>query len=199
MKSSTSQNLANISGPTPDCDSVLVAACVDGDQRAWIKLLERYKRLIYSVSVRFGFDHEDRHDVFQAVCVEVLKNLSSLRNSSSLRYWILTITVRQCCALRKRLKEEDARGGCEPDLLTCDPKSDSMEIYLAARRAEMLRETLDELPDPCRSLLNLLFFSEEKTPYSELGARFGWSKDTIGSARLRCLDRMRKILAQKGF
>ena len=74
-----------------------------------------------------------------------------------------------------------------------------MEIYLAARRAEILREAMDELPDRCRSLLHLLFFNEEKTGYAKLGTMFGWSKDTVGSARLRCLDRLRKILAQKGF
>jgi hypothetical protein len=32
-----------------------------------------------------------------------------------------------------------------------------------------------------------------------VGALFGWSKDSIGRARLRCLDKLRKILEQKGF
>jgi RNA polymerase sigma factor (sigma-70 family) len=74
-----------------------------------------------------------------------------------------------------------------------------MEIFLAARRAELLREALEELPERCRSLLRLLFFSENKTPYSQLGELFGCSKDTIGSTRLRCLERLRKALEQKGF
>src|SRR5262249_27316529 len=55
-------------------DDALIAGCLGGDQQAWIQLLDRYKRLIYGVSVRFGFDTEDRHDVFQAVCLETLKN-----------------------------------------------------------------------------------------------------------------------------
>jgi DNA-directed RNA polymerase specialized sigma24 family protein len=74
-----------------------------------------------------------------------------------------------------------------------------MQIYLAAERSEMVREAMGQLPEPCRSLIELLFFSEEKTSYSQLGGLMGWSKDTIGSARLRCLEKLRRILESKGF
>ena len=117
-------------------DQVLVIECVNGDQQAWIQLLNRYKRLIYSVTVRFTLH---------------------------------------------------------------DPRADTMQIYLDAERAELLREALEELPERCRSLLDLLFLAEDKSSYAQLGGLFGWSKDTIGSARLRCLDKLRKILEQKGF
>jgi DNA-directed RNA polymerase specialized sigma24 family protein len=101
--------------------------------------------------------------------------------------------------LRKRYQQERLHDAHDGSLATSDPRSNTMEIYLAARRAEMLHEAMAELPDRCRSLLKLLFFTEEKTGYAQLGTMFGWSKDTVGSARLRCLDRLRKILAQKGF
>ncbi len=180
-------------------DHALIAACVNGDQQAWMHLLNRYKRWIYAVTVRFGFDIEDRHDVFQAVCLETLKSLPSLRNASSLRYWILTISVRQCCALRKRKRHESGQEPDEVALSVQDPGADTMQIYLVAEREKMLREGMEELAEPCRSLLDLLFFSDEGASYSELGDRFGWSKDTIGSARLRCLDKLRRILEGKGF
>jgi RNA polymerase sigma factor (sigma-70 family) len=179
-------------------DATLVAECINGDSQAWKQLLERYKRLIYAVTVRFGFESEDRHDIFQAVCLEALKNLSSLRNTSSLRYWILTITIRQCCALRKRIQLESVKPG-EDACLIEDPRAHTMDIYLAARRGEILHEAMEELPERCRTLLKLLFFAEEKAPYTQLGEMLGCSKDTIGSARLRCLDRLRRILSEKGF
>jgi len=180
-------------------DHALIAGCVNGDQQAWIQLLDRYKRQIYGVTVRFGFDVEDRHDVFQAVCLETLKSLSSLRNASSLRYWIITITVRQCSLLLKRKRQERGRELDEAALAVLDPGADTMQIYLAAEREKMLREAMEELPEPCRSLLELLFFSDERTSYLDVGGLFGWSKDSVGSARLRCLDKVRKILERKGF
>ena len=139
------------------------------------------------------------HDIFQAVCLETLKSLRSLRNGSSLRYWIMTITMRQCYQLLKRRREERGQQRDEAVLRLEDPRADTMQICLDAERAEMLCEAMDELPERCRSLLDLLFFSEEKTSYLELGGRFGWSKDTIGSFRCRCLDKLRKILELRGL
>jgi RNA polymerase sigma factor (sigma-70 family) len=199
MESDISPSPNHIEAASAPSDSALVLECLKGNPQGWIELLDRYKRLIYAVTVRFGFANEDRHDIFQVVCLEILKNLSSLRNASSLRYWILTITVRKCCVLRKRHQQEGVQDRDDAALVTPDPRSNTMEIYLAARRAEILHEAMEELPDRCRSLLNLLFFNEEKTPYSQVGSMLGWSKDTVGSARLRCLDRLRKILALKGF
>jgi len=128
-------------------DSALVSECVNGNQQAWIQLLDRYKRLIYAVTVRFSFDIEDRHDIFQAVSLETLKSLPSLRNASSLRYWILTITVRQCCLLRKSRREERWLQRDEAALTLQDPRADTMQIHLDAERAEMLREAMEELPE----------------------------------------------------
>jgi RNA polymerase sigma factor (sigma-70 family) len=111
----------------------------------------------------------------------------------------MTITLRQCYQSLKRRREERGQQTDEAALAVEDPRADTMQIYLAAERAEMLCEAMGELPERCRSLLELLFFSEEKTSYLELGGRFGWSKDTIGSFRHRCLDKLRKILEDRGF
>ena len=180
-------------------DEALIASCLEGDQQAWIQLLDRYKRLIYGVSVRFGFDSEDRHDVFQAVCLETLKNLSSVRKASSLRYWILTITIRQCCFLLKRKQEESTQEPVEAANTLQDSRPDTMQIYLAGERETIVRAAMEELPERCRLILDLLFFSRERATYSQLGGLWGLSRDTIGSTRLRCLEKLRKILEAKGF
>jgi RNA polymerase sigma factor (sigma-70 family) len=184
---------------TTASDHALIAGCIEGDQQAWIQLLDRYKRLIYGVTVRFRLDVEDRHDIFQAVCLEVLKNLSSIRNAASLRYWILTITIRQCYALLKRRRDESRHEPVETADVLEDSRPDTMQIYLVAEREAILRNAMDELPERCRSVIDLLFFSKEKTSYSQLGDTLGLSKDTIGSTRLRCLEKLRKIMESKGF
>ena len=180
-------------------DSLLVADCLAGEQQAWLQLLRRYKGLIYAVTVRFGFSLDDRHDVFQSVCLEILKSLPSLRSASSLRYWILTITVRQCSALRNRQKLDLAPAANEEWMLVSDPRPGILDIYVETRRAEILREAMAELQPRCRTLLDQMFLREGETSYAELGRMIGCSKDSIGSARLRCLEKLRRILLDKGF
>lgn len=183
----------------PEADSVLVADCLEREPQAWLQLLSRYKRLIYSVTVRFGFSVDDRHDIFQSVCLEILKNLSSLRCASSLRYWILTITIRQCSVLRKRRNQDLPAAGQELWSLVSDPGPGTLEVYLEARRNEILREAITELPPRCRIVLDQLFLRDSAMSYEELGREIGCSKESIGSTRLRCLDKLRRILLDKGF
>src|SRR5689334_22765437 len=101
--------------------------------------------MIYSVTVRFGISVDDRQDIFQSVCLEILKNLTSLRSASSLRYWILTITIRQCSALRKRRTRDLPAAEQDSWSLVSDPGPGTLEVYLEAQRAETLREAITEL------------------------------------------------------
>src|SRR5262245_22855161 len=53
-------------------DEWLVQGCLQGEARAWEQLIDRYKKLIYSIPLKYGASPEDASDVFQAVCIEVL-------------------------------------------------------------------------------------------------------------------------------
>jgi len=60
-------------------DERLVQGCLDGDQQAWESLIDKYKRLIYSIPFKYGATPEDAADVFQAVCIEVFNSLPQLK------------------------------------------------------------------------------------------------------------------------
>ena len=187
------------SGTEQTTDHELVKACLAGESNAWEQLLRRYERMIYAVTVRFAFVLEDRREIFQTVCCEILKNLPSLIDVVKLRPWILTITIRECNDLirkkyqQRRLDPEESALGIQA------PKADSLEIYLQSEREAMLLEALAELPVRCRQVIRLLFLGETKTPYKEAGTEFGLSKETIGSLRQRCLKKLRQILESKDF
>src|SRR5579862_8311827 len=46
-------------------DTHLVAECLKGKESAWVALVDRYKNLIFSLPIRFGFSEEDSADIFQ--------------------------------------------------------------------------------------------------------------------------------------
>jgi len=48
-------------------DTRLVRECSNGNEDAWDALIEKYKRLIYSIPVKYGFNSDDANDIFQAV------------------------------------------------------------------------------------------------------------------------------------
>jgi len=61
-------------------DEWLVQGCIQGDHQAWEALIDKYKRLIFSIPIKYGASSADAADVFQAVCIEVLNSLPQLKN-----------------------------------------------------------------------------------------------------------------------
>jgi DNA-directed RNA polymerase specialized sigma24 family protein len=48
-------------------------------------------------------------------------------------------------------------------------------------------------------MVHLLFFQEPPLPYEDVARKIGVAKGSIGFLRMRCLERLRKALEEKGF
>src|ERR1043166_755609 len=57
-------------GAEMDEDEWLVQGCLQGDPKAWEALIDKYKRLIFSIPIKYGASSADAADVFQSVCIE---------------------------------------------------------------------------------------------------------------------------------
>src|SRR5690348_15000426 len=116
-------------------DEKLVQDCLNGDEKAWNRLIDKYKRLIYSVPVKYGFSPEDASDIFQNVCVDLFTNLSKLRKVESLRSWLITVATHKCFHSRRQKRQ--------------DVELDAMEQEIAEEIAvapEMMQEVQEEQP-----------------------------------------------------
>jgi RNA polymerase sigma factor (sigma-70 family) len=61
-------------------DPELIQACLDGDGEAWETLVNRYKRLVYSIPFKYGLPREDAMEIFQAVWLDCFQELRLLRD-----------------------------------------------------------------------------------------------------------------------
>jgi RNA polymerase sigma factor (sigma-70 family) len=182
---------------TPE-DQQLIKACLNGDERAWSALVERYKRLVYSIPIRNGFQPSDASDIFQSVCLELLEHLGQLRDATKLRQWLITVTVRKCMHFRHVLHEQREQVGGERAQQFIDPDQDTYQLVLDVEKEQLIREALEKLPRRCVVLLRHLFFDEPQLPYSQIAQKIGISTNTVGSVRERCLEKLRALLEESG-
>lgn len=178
-------------------DARLVAACLQGDQQAWETLIDKYKRLIYSIPFKYGATAEDAADVFQSVCIEVFNSLGQLKSADSLRSWLITVAVRQSYRWKKKQANHVELDAMEPEV--AEELAAVPETVLQLQQEQIVREVVDKLPPRCAELVRLLFFEQPPLPYAEVARRLGLATGSIGFVRGRCLDRLRKILVESGF
>ena len=181
-------------------DERLVRRCLRGDEDAWAALIDKYKRLIYSIPIRYRASPDDAADIFQAVCLDLFEELPRLRKVESLRSWLITVAVRKCLHRKERQtrrREADLESFDEEQMT---PGQGSVPDFAEElEREQMLREATSRLPPRCRELIDLLFRREPAVPYEEVARRLGLATGSIGFIRGRCLKRLQRILADMGF
>ncbi len=180
-------------------DEWLVQGCIQGDQQAWEALIDKYKRLIFSIPIKYGASSADAADVFQAVCIEVLNSLPQLKNVQSLRSWLITVTIRQAYRWKKKQTNHVELDAMEPDVAEALASIPPVETLEQFEQEQIVREVVAKLAPRHRELVQLLFFEQPPLPYAEIARRMGLATGSIGFIRGRCLDKLRTALVEFGF
>jgi RNA polymerase sigma factor (sigma-70 family) len=183
-------------------DGELIAACLAGDQNAWEALIARYQRLIYSIPVRSRLSTDDAADIFQSVCLKLYEKLSTLRDYEKISSWLITTTTREVWRVSARNRREDvpaAENGDDRDIFSeiaaTAPLAD--EEREALEQQQIVRQSVEALPERCRSLLTLLFYENDELSYADIARRMKMPVPSVGPTRARCLEKLRKLLDGK--
>ena len=178
-------------------DEQLIRRCLDGDQQAWAALIDRYKNLIYSIPIKLGM-HQDAGDIFQAVCVCWLANLSQLRKERALPKWLIQTSYHECLRHQRSAGRTVRLDSSELET-PVDTKSLAENVVIESEKEQTLRAAVAEMPERCMHLIRMLFFETPTRPYSEIARELGLATGSLGFIRGRCLRRLRKHLEKKGF
>jgi RNA polymerase sigma factor (sigma-70 family) len=179
---------------TPDTD--LVKGCITGDEASWSELIDRYKNLIFSIPIRYGLSREDAGDVFQMVCADLVTELSRLKKVGALPAWLIQVTLHKCFHRRRELQRfvDD-----EPEDASVPGDAHPQRLLEELEQEKEVQEALARLTPRCQQLIRMLFFETPCRPYAEVAREMGLSTGSIGFIRGRCLEKMRKQLAKRGF
>jgi RNA polymerase sigma factor (sigma-70 family) len=193
----TAPGKARIGSTNQLSDSRLIQDCLNGNEAAWSALIGKYKNLIFSIPVRYGFSEEDSADIFQAVSMDLLAELSSLREPNALAGWLIQVTRNKCfhrkqAQQRQKLQEVD-------DLDSYASPEEPKDYALQVQQEQMLREALLALSPRCQRLVRMLFFEMPARPYQQVAKELDLASGSIGFIRKRCLDKLRQRLEQVGF
>jgi len=180
-------------------DRELVQGCLKGRQDAWNFLVDKYKNLIFSIPIRYGFSREESADIFQAVCLELIQELPKLREPKALPKWLMQVTAHKCFHTKRQISRTVSQ---DDEAVDIPERSVPAQAELDIREVEeeqMLREAMSALSPRCRELIHMLFYEEPKRPYQQVASSLGLATGSIGLLRQKCLDQLKKRLGALGF
>jgi RNA polymerase sigma factor (sigma-70 family) len=179
-------------------DTDLIKRCLEGEESAWADLIDKYKNLIFSIPIRYGFSEEDSADIFQSVCLDLLAELSRLREPQALAAWLIQVARNKCFHRKQTLRANTVQGIDDLDSHTAS--IDEPEDLLAqVQQAQLLQEALSNLSPQCQQLVQMLFFEIPPCPYEEVAKELKLAQGSIGFTRRNCLEKLRERLETLGY
>jgi len=178
-------------------DEQLVRDRLKGKDSAWSALIFKYKNLIFSIPIRYGFSEEDAADIFQAVCIDLLAELPRLREPKALAGWLIQVTRNKCFHRKRETQRHSMQEIGDDESPGSEESADNLVSEF--QQDQLLREALSGLAPRCRRLVEMLFFETPARPYLQVAKDLKLAPGSIGFIRRRCLDKLRERLEQMGL
>jgi RNA polymerase sigma factor (sigma-70 family) len=177
-------------------NAVLLDAARRGDQAAWDGLVAAYNGLVWSIARGYRLGTADADDAVQMTWLRLVENLNRINDPERLAGWLATTARRECLQLLRRSGRERPTS---VDALrdVADSAAPLDTALLLDERDGALWRALTLIGERCQRLLRVLMASPPPS-YQEVSAALDMAVGTIGPARARCLDQLRRRIAADG-
>lgn len=173
----------------------LVERCRAGDEGAWLELVARHTRRVFSIAYRFAGRVDEAEDLTQEVFIKVYQGLKRYdRDAGGFPTWIAAVARNHAIDHYRRRREERARLTERGDGLAALEAPGERQDRLLEReeRAQLVRRAVRALPNELREALVLCDL--EGLAYDEiaesLGVPLGTVKSRINRGRLELARRL---------
>lgn len=175
-----------------ECDDhQLIEQFLDGEQRSFNLLVERYRERIYLLVWRMVRNREDALDLSQEVFVKAYKNLKSFRQESNFYTWLYRIAVNLSLNFVRR---EKLRSFLSLSDLSDKFRSDSSPSEDIERHqlSELIDRAVMKLPEKQRAVFVLRHYEEMSV--KEVADLLGKSEGTIKANYYQAIKKLRESL-----
>jgi RNA polymerase sigma factor (sigma-70 family) len=160
-------------------------------------LIQRYRRLIFSIPVGYRIPQSECDDIFQRVALKLFQHLKRIKRTESLPAWLIVTTRRECQSALRGKRRELPIEDLSAERLSEDPPdvTGRLDAVIAEHTLSLAVTRLDQ---GCRELLSALYLEDPKPSYQEISRRTGRPVGSLGPTRTRCLGKLKKLFERLG-
>ncbi|MFZ0390356.1 MAG: sigma-70 family RNA polymerase sigma factor [Calditrichia bacterium] len=180
-------------------DRRLIGLALDGNQKAYEQLLNRYKNLVYTIMYKMVRNPQEAEDLTQEAFMKAFNSLATFNHEFAFSTWLMKIATNNCIDfLRKRklrtysihdpIQYKDDQ--IEVELEDHDPTPE--KNLLQSERASFIENAIMQLPERYRYVI-ILRHKEEKS-YEEIAEIMNLPLGTVKAQIFRARELLNKKL-----
>ena len=196
VKTAKTTNLS----PRAQEDYEQVLRAIDGDQKAYAHLMDRYRNSVFHMMLKMVSNREDADDLTLEAFGKAFNKLPSYAPRYAFSTWLFKIAINNCIdhIRKKRLHLLSIDDPIEPNgdhdysnnlkASTLDPE----EKFIRAQRVMLMRKVLTKLSLKYRLMIELRFF--EELSYDEIAKELDIPLGTVKAQLFRAKEILYNLL-----
>lgn len=148
-------------------DAYYIAEVIGGNPESFAPLVEKYKQLAFSLSLKITKNREDAEEVAQDAFIKAYRSLGSFKGGATFKTWffriVYTTAISRVRAKPKNLVSFEDHKISDKELMETENAVGQLD---AEERAFHLHKAMDLLDPNERAILNLYYF--EDLPVEEI-------------------------------
>ncbi len=180
-------------------DYLLVESALTGDEKAFAKLMSRYKDAIYFMLLKMVNNKNDAEDLTLEAFGKAFKNLHQYSPNFAFSTWLFKIATNNCIDfLRKRrgvyvsIENNPENGDTEQPIKLRSTEPDPEEKLIRIQKAILMRKIVHRLKPRYRILVELRYFREFS--YEEIAHELKLPLGTVKAQLFRAREMLFKMI-----
>lgn len=174
-----------------DNDRLIVKECLEGSERAFEMLVDKYQRAVFNLAYRMTNDHDASEDITQVVFVKVFENLRGYDPKYKLFSWLYRMAINESLNHIKHARRNEE---LSPTMASSVKAPD--ESYGEAELRQRVKEGLMDLSPDQRLLIVMRHYGNRS--YREIGDILGIPEKKVKSRLFTARHLLREALAKRG-
>jgi RNA polymerase sigma factor (sigma-70 family) len=159
-------------------DAYYIAEVLKGNSNAFTPLVDKYKQLAFSLSMKIIRNREEAEDAAQDAFVKAYRSLENFKGGAAFKTWFFRIVYTTAISRvrgkqNNRVSLEDCKLS-DKDLMDAESAVGQLD---AEERSFQLHKALDQLAPDERAILNLYYFDD--LPVDEIAEIMEMSESNV--------------------
>ncbi|HSK14270.1 MAG TPA: sigma-70 family RNA polymerase sigma factor [Phnomibacter sp.] len=182
---------------TAPTDRELITQVLQGDQRSFAVLVERYQNLVFTVAYRLVNDREDAEELAQSAFVKAYRSLADYRGDAKFSTWLYTIVSSLGLSFLRKKRIDTLSMSNEKVQIVADRVDGGFSANTIETRSkvQMVQQAIGMLGGDDAQVLTL-FYQGEQT-LEEIGRIMGIDPNTAKVKLHRARGRLKKIIEKR--
>jgi RNA polymerase sigma-70 factor (ECF subfamily) len=173
-------------------DAALVKQCLEGNIKAFERLIDRHQKTVFNVALRIINDYHEAEDIAQKVFIRAYESLASFDPKHKFFSWLYRMTVNESL---NTLKQRQRITELDESVVSSDKTPE--EHYEENEMKQQIEIALMRLDPEQRALIVLKHF--QNMAYEDIGYIFDIPEKTVKSRLYSARQMLRTVLLKQGI